>query len=96
MRGTVRATGMKVHTIHDTNEIPEYPIGLYVGGSDPTEVAIVVLAWKGPTGGSDVTVTVRIPVGVTIPVEGFYRILNSGTTLTTDGQVAYYFGPIQR
>jgi hypothetical protein len=86
---------MTNHTPHDTTEIPVYPVGLYVGGSDATEVAVLVVSWKTASG-TDKSETLYVPVGVTIPVEGFYRIKATGTTLTTNGHVAYYYGAVQK
>lgn len=97
MRGTVRAIRAIDTTPSDDDELPGYPIGFRMGGTDGTEGGSVTIAWKTAGGGSDVTCLMHCPVGETVPIEGFYKVLNTGTTLpTTDGQIVVYYGSLQR
>lgn len=97
MRGTVRATRAIVTTPSDSNELPGYPIGFYVGGTDGSEEGTITVAWETAGGGSNVTCAFACPVGTIIPVEGFYKVMNTGTTLpSTGGQVVVFYGSIQR
>lgn len=97
MKIDILATGATVHTPSDSTVISEYPLGFWVGGTDSSQSATVVLAWKTAGGGSDKTCVFSVPVGSAMQVAGFYKILSTGTTLAaTGGQVGYFTGALQR
>ena len=91
MQGARHATRAAVATPSDTTDHKK-TLGFYVGGADQAEEGAITIAWLDSAGTASITCLFRVPVGVTIPIAGFRRVMSTGTTLpTTNGQVVVFY-----